>query len=810
MPFVPELVSTTRYSNRNTPMSSTLKVPVAPTSTTSSTAAGTDDAILASKPRFLPEPIETSRRSNRVTPLSDASISTSSSQPSSSSSTPKATLDTANSFVLSPAAPSSSGEAQQEKQKPRFLPEPVETIKRSNRTEAGKTNKSSNNNNYRKGWGRDSDDEDEKSDSAEELASYHLLLKEKQKRVPVPFVAASEKSKWFPETDDSTRWPRQQNYPRYEQGRPRVALNSNTSGNMNANARPEGGRILGAQSHSIHSHGYNQGRDSGGGETVVGPTKLDTSEGFDRVDKVASSCLRLPQQAISSHNRNYRNNGDPSQFGGSGSSNYDEGIFLASCASSNPAHSPGNSRSGDEGACSDSLSSSPAGSLKSNASGPNYLLSDDSRISLNSNNSSSQSDHQCPSRDFTVIPSITNSHYFTEEPQATAACLSGEQDIKKRTTQQAAGTKRPISPGTILARDFALDSHPQPLNFPIAGGTSNPAPCLSASVPTQPLGGAQIPQHRDFGTNILSSPAVTPLHSNIQNYSKNKQNNFQKSPTAADLRDQVLAAQSQILRDNKALLAPTLAPTVSRYQYQPSSQPSSHPAGGQSKSPLPQNGSDEPKRKKPLLPFSFIPAAPRPMNSPLLAVPSSSSAHSGLLSPGFPKSPLIYESPMPTTLYYESSKSSNGDYFSSKKKPSGMSISSNSSALSRDTAITTPSTRPSSPGVPGLKYGYPTTSTSSLVQMVCETPPAEHMMVPDPPNMCPTKKCEVSTEFVVAVFNYLSLGHESIARKFDKELAEATGWGLERVVTDRLGALREYVEEYVDRKPAFGSGMGGW
>ena len=76
--------------------------------------------------------------------------------------------------------------------------------------------------------------------------------------------------------------------------------------------------------------------------------------------------------------------------------------------------------------------------------------------------------------------------------------------------------------------------------------------------------------------------------------------------------------------------------------------------------------------------------------------------------------------------------------------------------------------------------------------------------------MCPESREDVSTEFVVAVFNYLSLGHESIARKFDKELCEATGWGLERVTTDRLGALREYVEEYVDRKPRFGSGMAGW
>ncbi|RVD88880.1 uncharacterized protein DFL_003049 [Arthrobotrys flagrans] len=149
---------------------------------------------------------------------------------------------------------------------------------------------------------------------------------------------------------------------------------------------------------------------------------------------------------------------------------------------------------------------------------------------------------------------------------------------------------------------------------------------------------------------------------------------------------------------------------------------------------------------------------------------------------------------------------SHGDYFTAKKQASGMSIASNAdSVVSRDTAITTPSTRPSSPGP--NKYGYPCTSTSSLVAMVCQTP---QPICSDPPNMCPESKEDVSTEFVVAVFNYLSLGHESIARKFDKELCEATGWGLERVTTDRLGALREYVEEYVDRKPRFGSGMGGW
>ncbi|KAK6338012.1 hypothetical protein TWF696_001483 [Orbilia brochopaga] len=750
MSFVPEVVSTTRYSNRT-----------ADASTSSNKVDGAlADSANPSKPRFLPEPIETTRRSNRTALASPDYLPPDSSSPSSSnSSTPKATL-LPNNPVDAFASPAP--------QKPsRFLPEPVETSKRSNRTQAVKPSNSN-----RKGWGRDSDDDYEaerldaqRNASGKTPAAAMSLNLGHQQRIP------PGKSKWVPD-DESTRWGGQHNYCYQPRHQPAGAAGDAGA----AVAAAADGRIQSPT--DAYSH------------AKVNSSGLTAAIGENSRQNV------LPEQATSSTSAK-GDSGDPRQINHSPN---EVVCILSSTVTSNRASSAKTVCSGDQEATrSASLSSSP--SLKDSAPGPNHPLSETSAVNHHHQHSLS------PLRDLTIVPTVERS---VEEPL----------NLTDVGAPQPAGVKLPSSPGTVLVRDSASPSiSTRNLPKPDASACS---PCPTAAVvPKAQTRTVEIAQRTVSGrphTNNQPSPlGITSANLNPSTpLDHTTPTTASKFPTAADLRDQVLAAQSQLIKDRQqALLTPKYTPSIKQQQPQqhqqqrqqqlPLRQPHLNPPSSKFPAVPPPNGSDEPKRKRPLLPFSFIPAAPRPMNSPL---------SNGLLSPRLippATTPLICESPMPTTLYYESSKThGSGDYFTSKKEkqPSAMSISSNSSALSRDTALTTPSTRPSSPGP--LKYGYPSTSTSSLVQMMCQTPPPEHLLVSDPPNMCPKRRCEVSPEFVVAVFNYLSLGHESIARKFDKELSQATGWGLDRVVTDRLGALREYVEEYVDQKPVFGSGMGGW
>ncbi|KAF3922893.1 hypothetical protein ABW20_dc0100150 [Dactylellina cionopaga] len=793
MPFVPELVSTTRYSNRSTDASA---------GSEADSGSGQSNPHV-SKPRFLPEPIETTRKSNRTSPSEP-------SQPSSNSSTPKATLlNNADAFaaVVLPSAttsiaPTITTAAPTIAPTSRFLPEPLETTRRSNRTPAVNAKVETKG----KGWGRDSDDEKEERDEKKERAAG--LNQAHQRRTQVPIVGPG-KSKWFP-NDETCRW-----------GTASPGIRSGPqSPSQASSSQPSGTAATGYMSDYSSRYGNSNINDTNGGK----PEEAKSSQ-------------------VQVRDRSANDSGDPRLFNHSANNRDVVAGILA--ASSNPANAntPRNARSGEvhqdedqesifSSSSSSSLSSSPTLSRKSTASGSNYHL----------------------------VPSITNSHYFSADEQifsSTATATHAQQQQPSSSLLAQAGIKRPISPGslaTVLVQDFAYDStRPTPLKLPKAHANECIWQGAAASVPKKEPSSQIVPQHNVAQTNHINiqsppgngltstSSTITTTTSSILNPSNrschrtdnNNNNNDsrqQQPSTAADLlRDQLLAAQSQSIRDKQVLLTPSFTPntnfTNNRY----------------SSSPL--NGSDEPKRKKPLLPFSFIPAAPRAViysnNTFNINATNNKNLHIALHSPKIllspaviPTTPLLCESPMPTTLFYESSKMSSkdhvhGDYFSAKKeqqsqekRASNMSMWSNaSSAVSRDTALTTPSTRPSSPAL--SKYGYQSTSSSSLVQMVCQQsdPTCDSsssqvgtisLISADPPNMCPSKKNEVTTEFVVAVFNYLSLGHESIARKFDRELSEATGWGLERVVTDRLGALREYVEEYVDRTPGFGSGMGGW
>ncbi|KAK6352160.1 hypothetical protein TWF730_008992 [Orbilia blumenaviensis] len=707
MPFVPELVSSTRYSNRSTDASALPTYDNCPL----------DNAgIPASMPRFLPEPVETTRRSNRAAPSLESAASGSNSPPSSNSSTPKATL--LNNNNTEPVSQASAIKS---------LPEPVETTRRSNRTQPVKL--ADNTDVKRKGWGRDSCDED--ADKEE----HKPVILNRAHRIPIP---GPGKSKWFP--DDASRW----GHHYYDQ--PTVKNNQPANGTFQgANcsllplSSPSSQPVTAASGYASHAN------------------VNDAETYFQSLSH--SACQ--PEEAISSQvrdNSNYRNNGGPRQFNHSTNETSAIAAILGStAASSNPANanSPTTVHPGDEHqeevAGIASLSTSPALSLKSNASGPNYLLD------------SSTSQNQQSTGLTTAVPAIRSTEYLSP-----SSC-----------EEAPSGPKRLIPPNAILVRDFGYDSsRPTLLKLPKADTSACSLPGVVPKVQQRSV------QHNGPHTNINTGPDPQSGLLDPSTYTTSTSSTL-KSTTVDLLRSQVLIAQSQSIKDKRSFLSPTYTPNNKHLQ--------------------PLNGSDEPKRKKPLLPFSFIPAASRSVitsslspGSPYQRIP---------LSPGISVTPLLCESPMPTTLFYESSKmDSHGDYFTAKKQASGMSITSNAdSVASRDTALTTPSTRPSSPGP--SKYGYPCTSTSSLVAMVCQTP---QPICSDPPNMCPESREDVSTEFVVAVFNYLSLGHESIARKFDKELCEATGWGLERVTTDRLGALREYVEDYVDRKPRFGSGMGGW
>ncbi|KAF3287559.1 hypothetical protein TWF970_007277 [Orbilia oligospora] len=698
MPFVPELVSTTRYSNRSTDASAQSTSDSRP-----SDAAGTP----ALKPRFLPEPIETTRRTNRAVPSIETSVSGPNSPPSSNSSTPKATL--LNSNNTEPVSQASAS---------KFLPVPVETTRRSNRTQPAKS--VDNTDIKRKGWGRDS------CDGYADKEEHKPVILNRAHRIPVP-IPGPGKSKWFP--DEASGWGQQyNNQPTIKNAQPANGTFEGANRSFLPLSSPSPQPMTAASGHDSHAN-------------------VNDAETY--FQSLPDSTFQ-PEKAISSQVRdqsNYRNNGDPRQFNHSTNETRSiAGVLGSTTTSSNPANanSPTTVRSGDEHqeevAGTASLSCSPASSLKSNASGPNYLLD---------SSSSQQQEQEQEQQRLTGLnaaaPAITSIEYLSP-----SSCEKAPSGLKH--------------PNAILVRDFGYtSSRPTLLKLPKADASACSSPGVVPKVQQIPV------QHNGPHTNINtgSYPQSGLLDPSTYTTTSLTSSTFTKHSAVDLLRNQVLAAQSQLIKDKQSFLSPTYTPNNNK--------------------PLqPLNGSNEPKRKKPLLPFSFIPAASRPVNSGYLS--PGSPYQRVLLSPGTSVTPLLCESPMATTLFYESSKmSSHGDYFTAKKQASGMSIASNAdSVVSRDTALTTPSTRPSSPGP--SKYGYPCTSTSSLVAMVCQTP---QPICSDPPNMCPESREDVSTEFVVAVFNYLSLGHESIARKFDKELCEATGWGLERVTTDRLGALRE-------------------
>ena len=72
--------------------------------------------------------------------------------------------------------------------------------------------------------------------------------------------------------------------------------------------------------------------------------------------------------------------------------------------------------------------------------------------------------------------------------------------------------------------------------------------------------------------------------------------------------------------------------------------------------------------------------------------------------------------------------------------------------------------------------------------------------------MVPLKPTDVTDAFVGEVWRYLSFEHECIARRYDDELCEYTGWRTERVAQDRWGALKEYIKLWVGVNPELNGG----
>ncbi|KAF8426199.1 hypothetical protein EV426DRAFT_18161 [Tirmania nivea] len=88
---------------------------------------------------------------------------------------------------------------------------------------------------------------------------------------------------------------------------------------------------------------------------------------------------------------------------------------------------------------------------------------------------------------------------------------------------------------------------------------------------------------------------------------------------------------------------------------------------------------------------------------------------------------------------------------------------------------------------------------------VASLPPKREVKTVGSP-MVPLKPADVTDQFVGEVWRYLSFEHECIARRYDEELSEGTGWRKERVMQDRWGALREYVKMWVGMNPEVNGG----
>ncbi|CUS12534.1 unnamed protein product [Tuber aestivum] len=77
-----------------------------------------------------------------------------------------------------------------------------------------------------------------------------------------------------------------------------------------------------------------------------------------------------------------------------------------------------------------------------------------------------------------------------------------------------------------------------------------------------------------------------------------------------------------------------------------------------------------------------------------------------------------------------------------------------------------------------------------------------------PPRRKGDNDVEVTEEFVNALMVYLSLNYESIAAKYDAELALYTNTSEAQVKADRKGVVRKYVERWVSENPEMASGEG--
>ncbi|PWW73027.1 hypothetical protein C7212DRAFT_222318 [Tuber magnatum] len=77
-----------------------------------------------------------------------------------------------------------------------------------------------------------------------------------------------------------------------------------------------------------------------------------------------------------------------------------------------------------------------------------------------------------------------------------------------------------------------------------------------------------------------------------------------------------------------------------------------------------------------------------------------------------------------------------------------------------------------------------------------------------PPRRKGDNDVEVTEEFVNALMVYLSLNYESIAARYDKELALYTNTSEAQVKADRKGVVRKYIERWISENPEMASGEG--
>ncbi|KAG0130926.1 hypothetical protein HOY82DRAFT_350508 [Tuber indicum] len=131
----------------------------------------------------------------------------------------------------------------------------------------------------------------------------------------------------------------------------------------------------------------------------------------------------------------------------------------------------------------------------------------------------------------------------------------------------------------------------------------------------------------------------------------------------------------------------------------------------------------------------------------------------------------------------------------------------NISAMNVNTQLPTPpDSLPSS--VSGKQFlGGPRTTPSRVIYTPMAPSPG-YTVASLPPRQKEDNGVKVTEEFVNAVMVYLSLNYESIAAKYDAELAVYTDSSEAQVKADRKGVVRKYIERWISENPEMASGEG--